>query len=81
MMLSPLAACVLASEAAVSKYGLKPLAKVVSYADAATDPIDFPIAPALAVPKVSLTFDLFYLFNPMSSVLCYSQPQESVYAT
>ncbi|ODN02532.1 Acetyl-CoA acetyltransferase, mitochondrial [Orchesella cincta] len=29
-----------------------PLARVVGFADAATDPIDFPIAPALAVPKL-----------------------------
>ena len=31
--------------------GLKPLAKILGFADAATQPIDFPIAPALAVPK------------------------------
>ncbi|KAJ2782486.1 Acetyl-CoA acetyltransferase A, mitochondrial [Coemansia javaensis] len=30
--------------------GVAPLARIVSSADAATDPIDFPIAPALAVP-------------------------------
>ncbi|KAJ1998482.1 Acetyl-CoA acetyltransferase A, mitochondrial [Coemansia thaxteri] len=30
--------------------GVAPLARIVSYADAATLPIDFPIAPALAVP-------------------------------
>ncbi|KAJ2245423.1 Acetyl-CoA acetyltransferase, mitochondrial [Coemansia sp. RSA 455] len=30
--------------------GVTPLARIVSYADAATLPIDFPIAPALAVP-------------------------------
>ena len=35
------AAALLASEEAVTKYGLKPLAKIVTYADAATDPIDF----------------------------------------
>ena len=46
------AACVLASEAAVSKYGLSPIAKVIAYADAATAPIDFPIAPSFAVPKL-----------------------------
>ncbi|KAJ2489873.1 Acetyl-CoA acetyltransferase, mitochondrial [Coemansia sp. RSA 2050] len=33
-----------------SDLGVAPLARVVSYADAATLPIDFPIAPALAVP-------------------------------
>ncbi|KAJ2692929.1 Acetyl-CoA acetyltransferase A, mitochondrial [Coemansia spiralis] len=30
--------------------GVAPLARIVSYADAATHPIDFPIAPSLAVP-------------------------------
>lgn len=45
------AACVLASEEFAEKNGLSPLAKVISFADAATKPIDFPIAPALAVPK------------------------------
>jgi acetyl-CoA C-acetyltransferase len=33
------------------KMGVKPLARVVSFADAACAPIDFPIAPALAMPK------------------------------
>ncbi|KAJ2791192.1 Acetyl-CoA acetyltransferase, mitochondrial [Coemansia linderi] len=33
-----------------SDLGVTPLARIVSYADAATLPIDFPIAPALAVP-------------------------------
>ncbi|KAJ1674682.1 Acetyl-CoA acetyltransferase A, mitochondrial [Spiromyces aspiralis] len=33
-----------------NELGVKPLARIVSYADAATKPIDFPIAPALAVP-------------------------------
>ena len=31
--------------------GLTPLARVRGFADAATKPIDFPIAPAFAVPK------------------------------
>ncbi|KAI8321443.1 thiolase [Martensiomyces pterosporus] len=33
-----------------SDLGVKPLARIVSYADAATAPIDFTIAPSLAVP-------------------------------
>jgi acetyl-CoA C-acetyltransferase len=45
------AACVLMSQKAVTKYGLKPIAKIVGYADAAIDPIDFPVAPAFALPK------------------------------
>ena len=44
-------ALILASEEAVAKYGLKPLAKIVSYADAAQEPEWFTTAPSLAVPK------------------------------
>ncbi|GAA5898479.1 hypothetical protein JCM6882_007789 [Rhodosporidiobolus microsporus] len=43
-------ALVLASQDKVTELGLKPLAKVVSCADAACAPIDFPIAPAHAIP-------------------------------
>ena len=44
-------ALVLASKEAVEKYGLKPIAKIVSYADAAQAPEWFTTSPALAVPK------------------------------
>jgi len=44
-------ALVLASEEAVAKYGLKPIAKIVSYADAAQAPEWFTTAPSLAIPK------------------------------
>merc|ERR1711990_1301166 len=44
-------AMVLMSAEKASALGLKPLAKILGFADAATQPIDFPIAPALAVPK------------------------------
>merc|ERR1712110_524691 len=44
------AAVVLASAEFAEKHGCKPLAKIISFSDAATKPIDFPIAPALAVP-------------------------------
>jgi acetyl-CoA C-acetyltransferase len=43
-------ALVLASEEAVKKFGLKPIARVVSYADAAHDPMWFTTAPTLAAP-------------------------------
>ncbi|CEJ84720.1 Putative Acetyl-CoA C-acetyltransferase [[Torrubiella] hemipterigena] len=45
-------ALVLASKAIAQQYGKdsRVLAKICSYADAAMDPIDFPIAPAKAVP-------------------------------
>ena len=46
------AAAVLMSAKAVQKFGAKPVAKIVAYADAATEPQDFGIAPAYAVPKV-----------------------------
>jgi len=45
-------AAVLASGKAVKQYGLKPLARIVDFADASVDPVDFPIAPAYAIPKI-----------------------------
>lgn len=44
-------ALILASEEAVEKYGLKPLARIVSYADAAHAPEWFTTAPSVAIPK------------------------------
>lgn len=44
-------ALILASAEAVAKYGLKPIAKLVSYADAAQAPEWFTTSPSLAVPK------------------------------
>ena len=44
-------ALVLASEDAVAKYGLKPLAKILATADAAQAPEWFTTAPSLAIPK------------------------------
>jgi acetyl-CoA C-acetyltransferase len=41
---------ILASAEAVAKYGLKPIAKIVSYADAAQAPEWFTTAPSKAVP-------------------------------
>ncbi|XP_070494132.1 acetyl-CoA acetyltransferase B, mitochondrial [Chironomus tepperi] len=48
------AACalVLMTAEAAEKHNCKPIARIVGFADAETDPIDFPIAPALAVPKL-----------------------------
>uniref|UniRef100_A0A1L8DZ47 Putative 3-oxoacyl coa thiolase n=2 Tax=Nyssomyia neivai TaxID=330878 RepID=A0A1L8DZ47_9DIPT len=45
-------ALVLMTAAAAEKFKCRPLARIVGYQDAETDPIDFPIAPALAVPKL-----------------------------
>lgn len=46
------AATLLMSAKAVEQHKLTPLAEIVAYADAACEPIDFPLAPALSIPKV-----------------------------
>ncbi|MGH0157166.1 UNVERIFIED_CONTAM: hypothetical protein FKN15_067191 [Acipenser sinensis] len=46
------AALVLMTADAAKRLNVTPLAKIVAFADAAVDPIDFPIAPAFAVPKI-----------------------------
>ncbi|KAH7103023.1 thiolase [Auriculariales sp. MPI-PUGE-AT-0066] len=43
-------AVILTSYAKAQELGLKPLAKIVSYADGAVAPIDFPLAPTVALP-------------------------------
>jgi len=45
------AALVLMSSISAAKKGVTPLARIVSFADAAGAPIDFPTAPAYAIPK------------------------------
>lgn len=45
------AAVILVSAAKVKELGLKPLARIVSFADAAQEPIKFPTTPALATKK------------------------------
>ena len=37
---------------ATKRLNVKPLARIAAFADAAVEPIDFPIAPAYAIPKV-----------------------------
>lgn len=46
------AALVLMTTEAAQRLNVKPLAKVVGFADGECDPIDFPIAPAIAIPKL-----------------------------
>nr|XP_033804729.1 acetyl-CoA acetyltransferase, mitochondrial isoform X2 [Geotrypetes seraphini] len=46
------AAVVMMTSDAAGKLKVKPLARIAAFADAAVDPIDFPIAPAYAIPKV-----------------------------
>jgi len=54
----------LTNENVVKELNLKPLARVVAFQDGATDPIDFPIAPAFAIPKVCIiTFFIGYFIN------------------
>lgn len=45
------AALVLMSKSKMMELGLKPLAKILSWADAAREPEMFTVAPALAIPK------------------------------
>ncbi len=44
-------ALILASEKAIEQYGLKPIAEILSYADAALEPEWFTTAPTFAAPK------------------------------
>ncbi|OCT93225.1 hypothetical protein XELAEV_18016290mg [Xenopus laevis] len=46
------AALVLMTAEAANRLNVTPLARIVAFADAAVDPIDFPIAPAYAIPKL-----------------------------
>jgi len=46
------AAVVLMSEDQANSKGCKPIARIVGFADGATDPIDFPIAPRFATDKL-----------------------------
>lgn len=45
-------AMVLMTADASNRLNCKPIARIIGFQDAETDPIDFPIAPALAVPKL-----------------------------
>jgi len=45
-------AVLLMSAKAAQRLGVKPLARIIGFADAAVEPIDFPIAPAAAIPKL-----------------------------
>ncbi|EDR12381.1 3-ketoacyl-CoA-thiolase, peroxisomal [Laccaria bicolor S238N-H82] len=60
-------ALVLMSAEKAKELGVTPLAKVISWADAGVDPIDFPEAPTVALPKAlekaNLTLDDISLFE------------------
>ncbi|CAF1148484.1 unnamed protein product [Rotaria sordida] len=46
------AACLLMTRQAADELGCKPLARIIAFADAETAPVDFSIAPSLAIPKL-----------------------------
>ncbi len=76
------AAMVLMSAEKVQELGLKPLAKILSYADAAQEPVWFTTAPALAMPKAAQKanmkvedFDL-YEINEAFSVVALANMKE-----
>ncbi|GBE79319.1 acetyl-CoA acetyltransferase [Sparassis latifolia] len=60
-------ALILMSSAKAQELGVKPIAKIISYADAGVEPIDFPIAPTIAIPKAlkkaNLSVDDITLFE------------------
>lgn len=70
------AAVLLVSEEALNKYNLKPIAKVVSYSDAAQDPMWFTTAPISAVnnalKKANLTIDSidYFEINEAFAAVC-----------
>lgn len=69
------AAVILVSGKKVKELGLKPVAKIAGWGDAAQQPIKFPTSPALAVPKalkhagISLDQVDFFEFNEAFSVV------------
>lgn len=46
------AALILTTNEVANTLNLKPLARIVGFQDGACDPVDFPIAPAVAIPKL-----------------------------
>ncbi|WP_121967215.1 acetyl-CoA C-acyltransferase [Myroides sp. N17-2] len=74
------AAIILASSEAIEKHQLKPLAKIIAYADAAQDPEWFTTTPAIAIEKVlqqaNLTIsdiDFFEINEAYASVILSNQ--------
>ncbi|KAH8118443.1 thiolase [Phellopilus nigrolimitatus] len=51
-------ALILMSAEKAKELGVKPLAKIISYADAGLAPIDFPLAPTVALPKALASANL-----------------------
>jgi acetyl-CoA C-acetyltransferase len=68
-------ALVLMSVEKAAKLGLKPLARIVSFADGAGKPIDFPVAPSISLPRAIASaglriedIDFFEINEAFSSV-------------
>jgi len=68
-------ALVLMSAEKAAKLGLKPLARILSFADGAGKPIDFPIAPSISIPRAVASaglkmsdIDLFEINEAFSAV-------------
>jgi acetyl-CoA C-acetyltransferase len=55
------AAAVLLGSEAVKRYDLKPIARIIAYADAAQSPEWFTTSPSVAIQKVLKNTGLFYL--------------------
>jgi len=75
-------ALILMSAEKAKELGLKPLAKIISYADAGVEPIDFPIAPTVALPialeKANLTVNDITLFEVNEAFSCVVRIAEKV---
>jgi len=75
-------ALILMSAEKAKELGLKPLAKIISYADAGVEPIDFPIAPTVALPialeKANLTVNDIALFEINEAFSCVVRIAEKV---
>lgn len=75
-------ALVLVSKEKMEELGLKPLAKIRGFADAATDPLWFTTAPALAIPKaikhagISASDVDFYEINEAFSAVALANQKE-----
>lgn len=73
---------VLVSESKMKELGLKPLAKIIGFADAAQEPIWFTTAPALAIPKAIKNAGIkkedvdFYEINEAFSVVALANIKE-----
>lgn len=75
-------ALILMSAEKAKELGIKPLAKIISYADAGVDPIDFPVAPTVALPialkKANLTVDDISMFEINEAFSCVVRIAEKI---